>query len=93
MVDKTPTSTSSMTRLVTMTDTGEPTAVPKLCWWHAPRQARNVASRQKVQQSDDLVGREGGVVWWCGVLPTWRRRSFAIEHTSCTGTGREKELT
>ena len=31
-----PYSTSSITRLVTVTETGEPMAVPKVCWYTSP---------------------------------------------------------
>ena len=39
-------STLSMTRLATVTDTGEPMAVPNFCLKNSPLYARKVASRQ-----------------------------------------------
>ena len=39
-------SMSSITRLATTTDTGDPIAVPCICWYTFPRKDRKVAAKQ-----------------------------------------------
>ena len=56
-VDSVLSSTSSMTRSATVTVTGNPIAVPKVCWYHSPLYDRYVALGQKVSRFTSHLGR------------------------------------
>ena len=76
-------STSSITRFATVTNTGDPIAVPKVCWKYSPRYAIYVASRQNLRSWITSCGDR--VVWSSNESSLWRRPS-ATRHANSTGT-------
>ena len=76
-------STSSITKSATVTETGDHIAMPKVCWYHSPLNDIYVALRQKVRRftissGERAVrsGKDGSV----------RRRSFATFAARSVGT-------
>ena len=79
-----------MTRSATVTDTGDPMAVPNVCWKNSPLYARYVALRQKdkrvwisVGESEERSASDGSFV----------RRSPAILTARSTGTFVKRDVT
>ena len=76
-------STSSITRFTTVTDTGDPIAVPKVCWKYSPQYAIYVASRQNL--SSWITSCSDSVVRSSNKSSLWRSPS-ATQHDNSTGT-------
>ena len=89
-VAKARSSTSSITRLATDTDTGDPIAVPKTCLYTRPRNERKVALRQNSRKWVSSCG--VSAVRSCRV---WSASNLlrAIVEARCTGTFVNKETT